>query len=382
LTGAPKVFLSAGEVSGDRYAAALAGALQRMAPGVEVRGVGGPHMAAQGVMLVDDVTPVSAVGLLEQLPAVMPVLRALGSARRVLADWRPDVVVLVDFQGANLHLARAARELGIPTAYWILPQAWLWGLPGELARVARAVDHMIAVLPPEAEAYRAAGGSVVHVGHPLLDTLPPLPPRPSSPGPLVALLPGSRDAEVRALLPAFLGAAARLALTREAVRFVLPVAGDHLAPTVRAAVAACAAPISLLEGDAAPAWAHADVALVASGTAVLEAACRDVPCVAAYRVSWLTAWLARRMLRVRHVTLPNILLGRGLVPECLQGDARPARLAAELEALLADPARREAQRAGFAEVRASLGAPGGVAAAARVVLAAAGHRVEDSALPR
>ncbi|MEB3330666.1 MAG: lipid-A-disaccharide synthase [Candidatus Sericytochromatia bacterium] len=382
MTQRPRLFLSAGEVSGDRYGAALAAFLRSQAPGVELRGLGGSCMAAAGVALVDDVTPVSAVGLLEQLPAVARVLRALGAARRVLAAWRPDVVVLIDFQGANMRLARAARELGIPTVYWLLPQAWLWGLPGELARVARAVDQLIAVLPPEAAAYRDAGGAVVQVGHPLLDLLAELPPHRPAPGPLVALLPGSRAAEIRALLPAFLGAAARVALAHEDARFVLPLASGHLASSVRAALAGCALPVTVLEGEEAPGWAHADVALVASGTAVLEAACRDVPCVAAYRVARPTAWLARRLLRGPHVTLPNILLGRSVVPECLQDEARPARLAAELEALLADPGRREAQRAGFAEVRGGLGGPGGVAAAARVVLAAAGLWLEDSCLPR
>jgi lipid-A-disaccharide synthase len=376
------VFVSAGEVSGDRYGAALARALQRLAPDVELRGVGGPHMAAQDVRLVDDVTPVSAVGLLEQLPALRPVLRAFRAATRALVDWRPDVVVLVDFQGANMRLARRARSLGIPTVYWILPQGWLWGLPGDVARVAQAVDRLVAVLPQEFEAYRDAGGDVVRVGHPVLDTLPPLPPLERPGGPLVALLPGSRRSEVEALLPTFLAAAARLAVAREQVRFVLPVASEALAPAIHAAVAGCPAPIAVLEGAAAPAWATADAALVASGTAVLEAACRDVPCVAAYRVSRLTAWLARRLLRVPHVTLPNIVLGRALVPECLQDAASPARLAAELGALLDDPGLREAQRAGFEEVRTALGGPGGVEAAARVVLEAAGRGLEHSGAPR
>jgi lipid-A-disaccharide synthase len=266
--------------------------------------------------------------------------------------------------------------------YWILPQGWLWGLPGDVARVAQAVDRLVAVLPQEFEAYRDAGGRVVRVGHPVLDTLPPLPPFERPPGPLVALLPGSRRAEVGALLPTFLAAAARLAVAREHVRFVLPVASEALAPAIHAAVAGCPASITVLEGDAAPAWAMADAALVASGTAVLEAACRDVPCVAAYRVSRLTAWLARRLLRVPHVTLPNIVLGRALVPECLQDAACPARLAAELGALLDEPGLREAQRAGFEEVRTALGGPGGVEATARVVLEAAGRGLEHSGSPR
>lgn len=382
MTAGPRVFVSAGEVSGDRFGAALVEALRQQAPGVEVRGLGGARMAAAGVELLADVTPVSAVGLLEQLPALRPVFRAFGAARRAIAAWRPDVVVLIDFQGANMRLARQARALGVPTVYWILPQGWLWGLRGEVERVAHAVDQLVAVLPGEAAAYEAAGGAVTRVGHPLLDVLPPLAPGSRPAGTWVALLPGSRRAEVTSLLPTFLAAAARIAVARPDVRFLLPIASEALAPTVRTATAGTPLPLTLLEGEAQPAWAHADVVLAASGTAVLEAACRDVPCVAAYRVSRPTAWLARRLLRTPHVTLPNILLGRRLVPECLQEAARPDVLAAEVLSLLAEPGRREAQRAGFAEVREALGGPGGVAAAAGVVLATARAGVEDSSASR
>lgn len=360
--------MSAGEVSGDMHGAALAAALREARPDIALVGLGGPRMAAAGVQLIADVTAHSAVGLTEQLPHLRPVLKAVASAEAALAKGPFDVAVLIDYQGANMRLAACARAAGVASAYYILPQEWLWGLPGGAAKVAKACDKLIAVFRREAEAYAAAGGKVAYVGHPLVDLLADVARPVRGEGRLVALLPGSRAQEVRALLPAFLGAAAILAKRFRNVRFLLPVPAPALEDEVRAAIAKSQLPIDLVPGGAA-AWAGADVVLAASGTAVLEAAILDVPCVAAYRVSWLTAFVARRLLRVRHVTLPNIVAGRAIVPELLQREANPARLAEEAGRLLDEPTSVLAMRAGYAEVRALLGGPGAIARAAAEVLA-------------
>lgn len=374
-----RLFLSAGEVSGDMYGAALARALQEAAPGIVLEGLGGNHMVGAGVRLLDDVTPCAAVGLLEQWSAVRPVARALRLAAKGLTDNRPDAVVLIDFQGANLKLAALARRLGIPTVYYILPQAWLWGFPGDARRIARAVDHLIAVFEPEEGVYAAAGARVTRVGHPLLDLVPGPPPgRPPSEAPVIALLPGSRRLEVERLAPVFLEAAERLQAAREGLRFQLPVASKDLMDTISRLARDRRLQLTFADpGD----WGEATVALVASGTAVLEAAVRGVPCVAAYRVSRLTAWVARGLLHGRHVTLPNILLGCEVVPECLQADANPDRLAREVGLLLDEPDRRTRQCEAFARVRAALGAPGGTAEAAAVVLEAV-ERSRRGGLPQ
>ncbi len=359
------IFLSAGEVSGDVHGAALAARLRQVRPDLRLMGVGGPRMAAAGVTLVADVTAHSAVGLTENLPHVRAVMRAFKDAEAAIAVHRPDCVVLIDYQGANVRLAIRARALGVPTAYYILPQEWLWGLPGGAAMVAASADRLIAVFHGEAETYAAAGGRVDFVGHPLMDLLAEVSPAPAPGSPFVALLPGSRPQEVRRLLPPFLGAAALIAARHPGARFLLPVPAPALEAEVRAAVARTGLPIDVAT-DAGPAdWASADVALAASGTVVLEAAILDVPCVAAYRVSALTAFLARRLLKVRHVTLPNIVAGRAVVPELLQGDARADRLAEAALQLIADP---EPIRAGYAEVRALLGGPGAIARAAAIIL--------------
>lgn len=361
----PLIFLSAGEVSGDLHGAALATQLRRACPGLRLMGVGGPRMAAAGVALVADVTARSAVGLTENLPHVRAVMRAFEEAEAAIAAHRPACVVLIDFQGANVRLAARAGARGVPTAYYILPQEWLWGLPGGATKVAASADRLIAVFQAEAEAYRAAGGRVDFVGHPLIDLLADVTPARPPGSPFVALLPGSRAQEVRRLLAPMLGAAAIIAARQPGARFLLPVPAPALEAEVRAAVARSGLAIDVVADGGPAAWAAADVAIAASGTVVLEAAILDVPCVAAYRVSALTAFLARWLLRVRHVTLPNIVAGKAVVQELLQGEARAERLAEAALALLADPA---AIRAGYAEVRARLGGRGAIARAAEIVL--------------
>lgn len=372
----PVIFVSAGEVSGDVHGAALVARLKALRPDLAFMGVGGPRMAAAGVTLVADVTARSAVGLTENLPHVRAVAAAFEDAARAIAATRPACVVLIDYQGANVRLAGRARAMGVPTAYYILPQEWLWGLPGGARKVARSADRLIAVFEDEAAAYRAAGGRVDYVGHPSVELLAGLVPSPAPGRPFVALLPGSRPQEVRRLLPEFLGAAQLLAASHPGAAFRLPVPAPGLEAEVRAAVAASGLAIEIVTDGGPAAWAGADVAIAASGTAVLEAAILDVPCVAAYKVSALTAFLAKRLLRVRHVTLPNIVAGRGVVPELLQGDARADRLAAAAGALLADPS---AIRAGYAEVRERLGGAGAIGRAAAIVLATAGLPVAAEA---
>jgi lipid-A-disaccharide synthase len=377
----PTLFLSAGEVSGDLHGAYLAHALTAACPGCRLVGLGGPRMAAAGVEILHDITAHSAVGLTEQIPHALPVLKAFGAAKTALAHIKPDAVVLIDFQGANLNLAKRARKLGIKTIYYIAPQDWLWGIGNGIKRVAAGVDLFLAVFEPEAAAYKAAGARVAYVGHPLLDILPSPPPAPldarislglAPTGQVLALLPGSRAQEVKTLLPIFLETARQLRSDRPDIQFVLPIASGALEEAITTLVNNSELPIHLFNGRSQEALLVADAALTASGTAVLEAAILAVPCVAAYKVSALTGWLARRLLRVRHVTLPNILAQRDVVPEFLQGNATPSALTKSLQALLSPGATRAAQLEGLASVKALLGAPGALERAAGLILTEAG----------
>lgn len=324
-----KLFVSAGEVSGDVYGAGLLQALQRRCQ-ADVYGLGGPWMVAQGLRLLADVRSRAAVGLSENAAS----LGYFWQLRQRLVAWlrqlRPAAVILIDFQGLNLQLARSARAMGIPVIYYIAPQDWLWRTDAESRALAASVDLLLAVFPPEAEYYRQRGLKVVHVGHPLLDTLPALSRSEArrqldlpEQGRIICWMPGSRRLEVQRLLPVMRALQPELADVH-----LMPLAADFLGG---------------VPGWARPVGAHArytamlaaDAVIGASGNMVLEAALLGRPVLAMYRVSPLTYAVARNLLTSPWVTLPNILLQRALVPEYLQRFPLAAirqRLASEITA--------------------------------------------------
>ena len=370
--------LSAGEASGDLHGGTLCRALRELAPGIRLTGMGGRHMAAAGVEVIVDPTGEAAVGTSEAVgraPALYRAYRAMG--RRLRAD-RPRALVLIDFPEFNLRLARRARRAGVPVVYFIPPQLWAWRA-GRVRQMARRVTRVLAVFPFEPPLYERARVPVTFVGHPLLDVLPLDLTRDEARRrlgadlghALIGLLPGSRPGEIERLLPPMLAAARRLAAADGRRRFVL-----GLAPTVsREQVTA----ILHREGTGTPlvelvnertyeVMAAADTLLVASGTATLEAALLGAPMVICYRVSRLTELIARALTRVRWIGLPNLVSGRAIVPELVQGEVTGARLAQEAGRLLEDPVAATAQRAAFKELRARLGEPGVGRRAARAVL--------------
>lgn len=369
----PTVFISAGEVSGDLHAARLVEALLERRPDARVWGVGSHRMRAAAVDVRWDVTRYSAVGLLEHLPGVRPIAKVMREVREALAAAKPDVVVLVDYQGMNMQLARAAKALGIPTVYYISPQEWIWGLPGGCRKVAEVSDLILAIFEQEAEAYRASGANVEFVGHPLLDMVPP-----DERGalahrlgvdvaePIVTLFPGSRRMELKRLLPPMLEACEQILASNPRVQFLLPVASPDLAelvaklraqrPGVGVKVVSDVGGMALMR--------LSDVVLAASGTVVLEAAVVGTPVVAAYRIGGVAAFIARRLMRGAYVTLPNIVMNEGIVPELLQGEATGPRMAEEVLRLLQSPADRARMVSRLAAVRARLGTPGAVGRAA------------------
>ncbi|MBM3274653.1 MAG: lipid-A-disaccharide synthase [Candidatus Sericytochromatia bacterium] len=381
--GQPLIFLAAGEVSGDVHGAALVSEIRGLAPDARFAGLGSHKMAAAGVEVLQDLTPYAAVGLTENLAAVRPASEAIRSAREYLAANRPSAVVLIDYQGANMVLARHAREAGIPTLYYISPQEWIWGFKGGAAKVARQVDRIVCIFEREAAVYRQAGGNVTYVGHPLLDQAPDddriaaVRERLGLSGtePVLGLFPGSRKAEIGRLLPPMLGAARALQAKRPGLRVLLPIASPHLETLTQGlgdALTLVNAPGT--PGEAIPGievLAACDAALVASGTATLEAAIVGTPVVATYRVSALTAFLARKVFRIGHVSLPNIVADREVIPELLQENATAARMVAAVEPLL-DPGRaRQEAKDRLAAVAAILGERGATRRAAECVLEAA-----------
>jgi lipid-A-disaccharide synthase len=377
----PAILLSAGEASGDLHGSTLCRALRELCPGVRLAGMGGPRMAAEGLELLADPTGQAVVGATEAIGRLPALYRAYRALARRLRREPPLALVLIDFPEFNLRLARVAHRAGVPVVYFIPPQVWAWR-PGRVRGVARLASRVLSVFPFERELYERAGVSVDFVGHPLLDVLPldlgreearrrlELEPETR----VVGLLPGSRREEVARLLAPMLDAARRLAQAGGR-RFVLGLAPSVSRAGVETAVAdVCGKggpPIEIVTGQTHELMAGADVLLVASGTATLEAALLGTPMVVCYRVSLLTEVVGRLLVRIPWISLPNIVCGRPVVPEILQREVTGERLAVEAERLLGDPAAAVAQRRAFGELATRLGEPGVARRAARAVLDAA-----------
>jgi lipid-A-disaccharide synthase len=338
-------------------------------------------MAEAGVRLLSDLTGLAVVGGSEAVSRLPALYRTYRTLTRTMAASRPCVLVLIDFPEFNLLLARAAKRLGIPVVYFIPPQIWAWR-PGRVRRIARLVTKVLAVFPFEVPLYRSAGVPVEFVGHPLLDILPPdldrvearrrlaYPERVT----LLGLLPGSRREEVGRLLGPMIEAAGKIQAVHPDARFVLALAPTVEREVVVTAVRACQAKIDVLSERTYEVMAAADLLLVASGTATLEAACLGTPMVVCYRVSRLSELIGRLLIRVPWISLANIIANHSVVPELIQGDATGERLAEEALRLLGAPGRLAAQRDAFTGVRQELGEAGVGERAARCVLAVAGER--------
>ena len=369
------IMVVAGEASGDQHAAGLVRALQRKAPHLRFFGMGGSQLREAGVELLHDAREVSVMGITEVLPRLPRILRILRDLGRVAAERRPACAILVDIPDFNLRLARKLRALGIPVAYYISPMIWAWRR-GRVHTIAKRVDRMLCILPFEVPFYRDAGVAARYVGSPVLESVPApasvqefrerLGLSPSRP--TLALLPGSRQSELRRLLPAMVQTARQLAAERPDLQIVVPVAPTLERSEIEAHFAGSGLTPSLVDGRAPEAVGASDVAVVASGTAVLEAGLMLRPMVVVYRVSWLTGLIGRLLLRVAHVALVNLLAGRRLVPELLQGDATPARILAEVRRVWSDGPERQAMVQGLSEVRGALGPPGAAERAADEVL--------------
>jgi len=415
------VLIIAGEASGDAHGARLVSEIRRMLPQAQFVGIGGEALAAQGVKLLARAEDLAVVGLTEvagRLPAVVGALREVG---RVLKRRRPVLTILIDFPDFNFLVARLAKRHRVPVMYYISPQVWAWRRH-RVRTIARLVARMVVIFPFEEDFYRQEGVPVTFVGHPFMETLPILPPRETlltewglNPERLtLALLPGSRGSEIERHLPTMLAAAKLIRQAVPQVQFLLPLAStapremvedmaksflgngstgfqpvqhrqDACAPGRREMgekfeerVGNSKSPgpaLKILPGQAYAALAAAHLAVVASGTVTVEAALAGTPSIIVYRLAPLTYQVARRLIRVEHIGMVNLLAGEGLYPELIQDDLTPERLAKEVLGWLREPRRLERVRQGLARVVERLGPPGASERAARVAveLIAAGN---------
>ena len=361
---ARRVAIVAGETSGDMLGAALIRAVRERNPDVEFYGIAGPKMMAEGATTLYPLEKLAVRGYVEVLKHFREIWGIRSRlTRRLLAD-RPDLFIGVDAPDFNFWVETRLRAAGIRTVHYVSPSIWAWR-PGRIHGIKRAVDRMLAVFPFEEAIYEKAGIPVSYVGHPLADQMPLQPDRDGArsqlrlakSGPAVALLPGSRMGELEAHADLMIDTATRLHKERPELRFFVPLATRETRDYFEARLYAREAqdlPLTILFGHARLALHAADVALVASGTATLEAALARCPMVITYRVPALTYWLMKRKALLPYVGLPNILAGEFVVPELLQEDATPANLAQALGNWLDNKEARTRLRERFAAMHASL----------------------------
>ncbi|MBS1127759.1 MAG: lpxB [Nitrospirae bacterium] len=370
-----KILIIAGEASGDLHGSNLVKALHEQAPDLQVYGVGSLRMREAGVTMLADASEISVVGATEVLTHIGAIYSVYARLKRFLREERPDLLVLIDFPDFNILTGKAAKKLGIPVLYYISPQVWAWR-KGRVKTIAKLVETILVVFPFEVELYRAAGVDVRFVGHPLADVVDSPYTRSEARKQLglaqdrrtIAILPGSRRKEIMHLLPDMLRAARILRGRYPDLQFILPVAPTLDRKFVEGFVENSGVPLTIVDGRVYDVLRASDAAIVTSGTATLETGLMAVPMVIVYRASRLTYWIGRLLVNVRNFGLVNIVAGRTVVPELLQDEATPERIAEELGTILADPEKHHRITEELVRVRTVLGEGGASRRAASVVL--------------
>jgi len=375
-----QIFIIAGEASGDLHGSNLIRALKARLPQTRFVGIGGPKMEEAGLELLFPSSDLAVVGVVEVIGHISPILKAFGRTTAWLRKERPDLLILIDYPEFNLQVAGRAKKLGIPIFYYISPQVWAWR-QGRVKKLRRLVDRMAVILPFEEAFFRSRGMEVSFVGHPLLDVAKAeisktefckeagLNPE----KPIVGLVPGSRKSEISRLFPVMAGAAEKIFQDRQDVQFVVPLA-PSLDPGILESLShqITKSPnhqiIRVVKGRTYDAIAASDLILAASGTVTLEAAILETPMVVTYKVSPVTCFLGRFLIKVSFASLVNLIAGRRVVTEVIQQDVTPERLSQEALSLLRDDAGRENMIKDLKEVKNALGGSGAAERAADLAM--------------
>jgi len=369
-----KIFMVAGEASGDNHAARLIRAVKKAMPGLRVEGLGGEKMRRAGCELRYDLVSMAVMGFVQVLRNIRFFKNLLRETAEYIEKERPDALVLVDYPGFNMRLAHKAKKMGIPVIYYISPQIWAWR-PGRINRIAELVDKMMVILPFEEEIYHKAGVDVVYVGHPLIDSISESEPDPGflegidipDGESVIGLLPGSRKQEITKFLPVLLETARIIRAKAPEARFLIPCSSVGNMDTTKEIIGDADLPISLFLGRIHGVARASRCCIVSSGTATLEVACFLTPLVVVYKTSHLLWLLSRRLLQVDNISLVNIIAGKEVVPEMLQYRMRPELIAETALDLCRDGEKREKMMEELKTVRDRLGGPGASERAARVV---------------
>lgn len=369
-----KIMISAGEASGDIHAAAVCEALRKIDKNIEVFGMGGDRLRQAGGEVLFDIKDHSVMGFIEVIKKLPDIFKLEKAFARVMDERKPDVLITVDYPGFNMRLAKTAKKKGIPVLSFIAPSAWAWN-KGRAKKVAKIVDMIASIFPFEYDVYKAAGAPITFVGHPLLDIVHPSMERAEAeawagkhPGrKLVLLMPGSRFMEIEKMLPIILEGAKLVQQKLPEVDFVMPRAGTIPKELLEEKIKASGLEVKITEGHNYDLFSVADLAIATSGTVTLEAALCGLGTVIVYRTSAFNAFIARLVINIPNIGLPNIVAGRTVVPELLQEDFTPEKVAESVLELF-EPERNAQLKQDLAFVKERLGEPGAVGRVAELAI--------------
>jgi lipid-A-disaccharide synthase len=367
------IMIVAGEASGDMHGANLVREMLNLDPALNFYGIGGNRLQKEGVDLLANASDMAVVGLTEVVSKLGSILKIMGMMKRSLDERRPDLVILIDYPDFNIPLAKAARKRGIKVFYYISPQVWAWR-KSRIGQIKKTVSKMAVILPFEVEMYRQKGFGVNYVGHPLLDMVKLNYSKQESRKKFglsedkitIGILPGSRTSEVRILMPELLQAAQILKREMPDLQFILPLADTLEETSVTEIISGFNVKVKVVSGHTYDVISCADIALVASGTATLETALLGVPMIIVYKISLLSYFIGRLFVHVKNIGLVNIIAGKTIVPELIQGDASGMRIAAESLSILKNGERRQKMINELEAIRARLGEPGAARRAAQI----------------
>jgi len=365
------VLVIAGEISGDMHAAKVVRAVRAKNPGVQFFGIGGDELRAAGVEILYDVKDMAVLGLYEVLKRYFFFRRVFDDMVRVAAERKPDAVLLIDYPGFNLRFAEAMHARGIKVFYYVCPQVWAWHR-SRIPKMAKIIDRLMVIFPFEVDVFKGTGLKVDFVGHPLVEETAgalaePLRPLPWQGEPRVALLPGSRQQEIERILPPMLDAARLLQEKHPQASFIVAAASEDIA----ALISDHKSQISNLEivtGATRQILRQAKAAMVASGTATVETALMGCPMIVAYKTAAPTYFFGKMLVKVPHLGMVNLIAGREICPEFIQGAATGAALANAMEPLLGETDARKKMVAELADVKRKLGSGGAAENVATIIL--------------
>jgi lipid-A-disaccharide synthase len=367
------VMIIAGEASGDMHGASLVREMFKFDPSLNFYGIGGKGLREAGVKLLANASEMAVVGLTEVFSKLGKFIKIMNQMKKSMDNCKPDLIILIDYPDFNLPLAKAARKRGIKVFYYISPQVWAWR-KGRIEQIKKSVNKMAVILPFEVDTYKQKDFAVEYVGHPLLDLVKPDYSKSESLAKFnlsvnkttIGLLPGSRISEVEKLLPEMLQAAAILAQKIPDIQFVLPLADSLEEKILTGIISRFGVKVNVISGNTYDVISCTDMAIVASGTATLETALLGIPMIIVYKISPFSYFIGKLAISVKNIGLVNIIAGKTIVPELIQGEATGKHIAGEALAILTNEERKREMIGELAEIRAKLGNPGAAIRAAKL----------------